>query len=155
MIAVHQVLRTAIRAGPDRPRSCRGPRRRGPHDGGRRARGRGPGRAIEQRARGCRPGLGVAEAVFARVDPELHWDARERRAAGASRAAGRDHRQRRSILAGERVALNFLGRLSGVATLTARYVQAVEGTGVRILDTRKTTPGLRALEKEAGGPAGA
>jgi nicotinate-nucleotide pyrophosphorylase (carboxylating) len=53
------------------------------------------------------------------------------------------------ILAGERVALNFLGRLSGVATLTARYVAAVEGTGVRILDTRKTTPGLRVLEKEA------
>ena len=49
----------------------------------------------------------------------------------------------------ERVALNFLGRLSGVATLTARYVQAVEGTGARILDTRKTTPGLRALEKAA------
>ena len=54
-----------------------------------------------------------------------------------------------SILAGERVALNFLGRLSGVATLTARYVQAVEGTGARILDTRKTTPGLRELEKAA------
>jgi nicotinate-nucleotide pyrophosphorylase (carboxylating) len=54
-----------------------------------------------------------------------------------------------SILAGERVALNFLGRLSGVATLTARYVQAVEATGARILDTRKTTPGLRALEKAA------
>ena len=47
------------------------------------------------------------------------------------------------------MALNFLGRLSGIATLTARYVDAVEGTGVRILDTRKTTPGLRALEKEA------
>ena len=54
-----------------------------------------------------------------------------------------------SILAGERVALNFLGRLSGVATLTARYVRAVEGTGARILDTRKTTPGLRELEKAA------
>jgi len=54
-----------------------------------------------------------------------------------------------SILAAERVALNFLGRLSGVATVTASYVRAVEGTGVRILDTRKTTPGLRALEKEA------
>ena len=47
------------------------------------------------------------------------------------------------------MALNFLGRLSGVATLTARFVQAVEGTGARILDTRKTTPGLRELEKEA------
>ena len=47
------------------------------------------------------------------------------------------------------MALNFLGRLSGVATLTARYVEAVEGTGARILDTRKTTPGLRELEKAA------
>ncbi len=54
-----------------------------------------------------------------------------------------------AILAGERVALNLLGRLSGVATLTARFVGAVAGTGVRILDTRKTTPGLRALEKAA------
>ncbi len=55
----------------------------------------------------------------------------------------------RAILTGERTALNFLQRLSGVATLTARCVQAVEGTGTRILDTRKTTPGLRALEKAA------
>jgi len=55
----------------------------------------------------------------------------------------------RALLAGERVALNFLGHLSGIATLTARYVQAVSGTGARILDTRKTTPGLRALEKAA------
>jgi nicotinate-nucleotide pyrophosphorylase (carboxylating) len=55
----------------------------------------------------------------------------------------------RAILTGERTALNFLGRLSGVATLTNRYVQAVEGTGTRILDTRKTTPGLRMLEKAA------
>ena len=54
-----------------------------------------------------------------------------------------------AILRGERVALNFLGRLSGIATLTARYVRAVDGTGVRILDTRKTTPGMRVLEKEA------
>lgn len=55
----------------------------------------------------------------------------------------------RAILAGERVALNFLGHLSGIATLTARYVDAVGGTGTRILDTRKTLPGLRALEKRA------
>ena len=55
----------------------------------------------------------------------------------------------RALLAGERVALNLLGRLSGVATLTARYVRAVQGTGARILDTRKTTPGLRSLEKAA------
>ena len=55
----------------------------------------------------------------------------------------------RSILTGERVALNFIQRLSGVSTLTARFVDAVRGTGVEILDTRKTTPGLRALEKAA------
>lgn len=55
----------------------------------------------------------------------------------------------RSILTGERVALNFLQRLSGVATLTRAFVDAVEGTGARILDTRKTTPGLRMLEKTA------
>jgi nicotinate-nucleotide pyrophosphorylase (carboxylating) len=55
----------------------------------------------------------------------------------------------RSLLAAERTALNFLGHLSGVATLTGRFVEAVEGTGARILDTRKTTPGLRRLEKAA------
>jgi nicotinate-nucleotide pyrophosphorylase (carboxylating) len=57
--------------------------------------------------------------------------------------------QARALLAAERTALNFLCHLSGVATMTARYVMAVAGTGVTILDTRKTTPGLRALEKAA------
>jgi nicotinate-nucleotide pyrophosphorylase (carboxylating) len=55
----------------------------------------------------------------------------------------------RAILSAERTALNLLARLSGIATLTHRYVKAVEGTGARILDTRKTTPGLRSLEKAA------
>jgi nicotinate-nucleotide pyrophosphorylase (carboxylating) len=55
----------------------------------------------------------------------------------------------RPLLAAERTALNFLGHLSGIATLTARFVEAVAGTGARILDTRKTTPGLRILEKSA------
>ena len=55
----------------------------------------------------------------------------------------------RALLTGERVALNLLQRLSGIATLTRRFVRAVEGTGAEILDTRKTTPGLRALEKYA------
>lgn len=54
-----------------------------------------------------------------------------------------------ALLAAERTALNFLGHLSGIATLTARFVEAVDGTGAAILDTRKTTPGLRALEKAA------
>jgi nicotinate-nucleotide pyrophosphorylase (carboxylating) len=59
------------------------------------------------------------------------------------------HGPAQRVLAGERLALNVLGRLSGIATLTRRYVDAVEGTGAVILDTRKTTPGLRALEKHA------
>ena len=60
----------------------------------------------------------------------------------------------RALLAAERTALNFLCHLSGIATLTARYVRAVGGSGARILDTRKTTPGLRALEKAAVGAGG-
>ena len=105
---------------------------------------------IEQKAEGVPAGLRVAEKVFERVDPDVRWHAHadegEWREPGLlAELAG----SAASILAAERVALNFLGRLSGIATLTARYVEAVEGTGVRILDTRKTTPGLRALEKEA------
>ncbi len=61
----------------------------------------------------------------------------------------------RALLTGERTALNFLQRLSGIATLTRAYVQAVEGTGCQILDTRKTTPGLRHLEKMATAAGGA
>jgi nicotinate-nucleotide pyrophosphorylase (carboxylating) len=105
---------------------------------------------IEQKEPGVIAGLDVAESVFRRVDPSLHWTSRaaegEWREPGlVAEVAG----NARSILAAERVALNFLGRLSGVATLTARFVRAVEGTGARILDTRKTTPGLRSLEKRA------
>jgi len=61
----------------------------------------------------------------------------------------------RALLGAERTALNFLGRLSGIATFAARAVAALEGTGARVLDTRKTTPGLRALEKQAVAAAGA
>src|SRR5215211_3024015 len=105
---------------------------------------------IEQKAAGVPAGARVAEKVFERVDPELRWHARA--AEGGWREGGllaEVAGSAASILAAERVALNFLGRLSGIATLTARYVDAVEGTGTRILDTRKTTPGLRELEKEA------
>jgi nicotinate-nucleotide pyrophosphorylase (carboxylating) len=105
---------------------------------------------IRQKAPGVISGLPVAESVFRRVDPEVRWHGHapegEWREGGlVAEVAGTTA----SILRGERVALNFLGRLSGVATLTARYVAAVEGTNARILDTRKTTPGLRALEKQA------
>ena len=112
---------------------------------GARARGR-----IEQKAPGVVAGLAVAEAVFERLDPELRFERRVDE--GEWREGGpvaEIEGAAAPILTGERVALNFLGRLSGVATLTARYVKAVEGTGVTVLDTRKTTPGLRALEKEA------
>jgi nicotinate-nucleotide pyrophosphorylase (carboxylating) len=105
---------------------------------------------IEQKAPGVPAGLRVAGAVFERLDPELRFDVRAEE--GAWREGGmlaEVEGRAASILTAERVALNFLGRLSGVATATARYVRAVEGTGARILDTRKTTPGLRALEKEA------
>ena len=95
-------------------------------------------------------GLRVAEKVFERVDPDLRWHAHADEGEWATAAWWPSWRAApSSILAAERVALNFLGRLSGIATLTARYVEAVEGTGAPILDTRKTTPGLRALEKEA------
>ncbi len=105
---------------------------------------------IEQRAPGVISGLAVAREVFKRLDPSLGFEALapegEWREPGVlAEISG----PAAPILAGERVALNFLGRLSGVATLTARYVRAVEGTGTRILDTRKTTPGLRGLEKAA------
>src|SRR5436305_13307785 len=105
---------------------------------------------IEQKAPGVIAGLDVARAVFEAVDGELRWEPRV--AEGEWREGGPVAEiwgSAASILKGERVALNFLGRLSGIATLTARFVRAVEGTGTQILDTRKTTPGLRELEKKA------
>jgi nicotinate-nucleotide pyrophosphorylase (carboxylating) len=113
---------------------------------------------IVQKEPGVPAGIAVARAVFERVDADLSWTALSsersprRDGLGQWREGGpvaEVEGNAASILTAERVALNFLGRLSGVATLTARHVRAVEGTGVRILDTRKTTPGLRALEKEA------
>ena len=96
-------------------------------------------------------GIGTAAEVFRRVDPLL--DVRIVRGDGTAlqrsdtvlEIAGTV----RSILTAERVALNFIQRLSGTATLTRRFVEAIAGTRARILDTRKTTPGLRALEKSA------
>jgi nicotinate-nucleotide pyrophosphorylase (carboxylating) len=104
----------------------------------------------DQKAPGMIAGMRVVRQVFAHVDSELefiahcpegHW----RESGAVAQITG----SAASILAAERTALNFLGRLSGVATLTARYVRAIEGTGAQILDTRKTTPGLRELEKAA------
>jgi nicotinate-nucleotide pyrophosphorylase (carboxylating) len=97
-------------------------------------------------------GLPVALAVFRRLDPSLQATVRhDDRAVLADRSTevATLNGAARAILSGERTALNILGRLGGIATLTRRYVDAVAGTGVTILDTRKTTPGLRALEKYA------
>jgi nicotinate-nucleotide pyrophosphorylase (carboxylating) len=105
---------------------------------------------ISQKAPGVVFGLDPAEQTFRLLDPGI---ALERQTdEGRWREGGpvlEIEGSARAILTGERTALNFLQRLSGVATLTARCVREVEGTGARILDTRKTTPGLRALEKAA------
>ena len=97
-------------------------------------------------------GLRAAESTFRALDPDIRFEAIasdgdviDEPPAVVARVTGSE----RAILTGERVALNFVGRLSGIATLTRRYVTAVEGTGAAVLDTRKTTPGLRALEKHA------
>jgi nicotinate-nucleotide pyrophosphorylase (carboxylating) len=103
------------------------------------------------RSNGVLCGLAVVEQIVARFDLEEHWHPRlrdgDRLEPGSviARLSG----PMRSLLSLERPALNFLQHLSGVATLTARFVAAVAGTRARIMDTRKTTPGWRALEKYA------
>lgn len=94
-------------------------------------------------------GLGVAGYVFSVVDDSIRFDARVEDGARVDRntVIAVVEGSARSILSAERTALNFLARMSGVATQTALLVDAVEGTGARIADTRKTMPGLRALDK--------
>ena len=96
-------------------------------------------------------GLAAMEAVFLALDPEVQFEALVEDGIFVEHmtVVAVVSGPLRAILTGERVALNFLGRLSGIATLTRKYVDAVAGTGVAILDTRKTTPGLRLLEKHA------
>lgn len=101
-------------------------------------------------------GLPLAREVFLLIDPEVAWEAVEDGSlvpAGSTLATVRGNA--RVILTGERTALNFLQRLCAVATLSRRAVREVEGTGTVILDTRKTTPGLRLLEKHAVAAEGA
>jgi nicotinate-nucleotide pyrophosphorylase (carboxylating) len=96
---------------------------------------------------GIEPALRVLEAV----DPDLTVEVEVPDGGAANEGAVvlRIEGSARSILTTERTALNFLGRLSGIATLTAAFARAVEGTGARVIDTRKTTPGWRTLEKAA------
>ena len=105
---------------------------------------------ITQKAPGVISGLDVAEAVFRRLDPDaeitrLGPEGEWREGGPVLRVEG----SARALLTAERTALNFLGRLSGVATKTARVVRSLPDDAARILDTRKTTPGMRMLEKQA------
>jgi nicotinate-nucleotide pyrophosphorylase (carboxylating) len=105
---------------------------------------------VKERGTVC--GLEAAELAFSILDPQSRFEYLARDGdliEDAPRIVARVNATTRAVLTGERTALNFVGRLSGIATLTSKYVRAVWGTGAVILDTRKTTPGLRALEKHA------
>jgi nicotinate-nucleotide pyrophosphorylase (carboxylating) len=105
---------------------------------------------ITQKQPGVLFGLEPAQLAFALLDPEAHFTRLAEEATWRDGGPVLDVEGSASALLGaERTALNFMQRLSGVATLTARYVEAVRGTPARVLDTRKTTPGLRLLEKAA------
>jgi len=112
---------------------------------------------ITQKGPGVVYGLAAAETAFLLLDAEAQIEALA--AQGAWREAGGPvmsvRGRARALLTAERTALNFLAHLSGVATMAARAARAVEGTGATVLDTRKTTPGLRALEKAAVRAGGA
>ena len=106
---------------------------------------------IAARQPGIVAGLDLAKAAFRLLDPALSFDARIADGAAITPGAilAAIEGPARALLSAERVALNFLGRLSGIATLTSRYVAAVAHTKARIVCTRKTTPGLRTFEKYA------
>lgn len=96
-------------------------------------------------------GLELAGRVFTRLDAHarVHLQAKDGDWVAPGTVVARIEGETRALLGAERTALNFLGHLSGIATLTRRYVEAIAGTGAHISDTRKTTPGLRVLEKYA------
>lgn len=106
---------------------------------------------IGAREAGCIAGLAVAQTAFKELDPDVEFMPRVRD--GDSVQGGtilaEIRGEARALLTGERVALNFLGHLSGIATRTRAFADAIAGTNARITCTRKTTPGLRALEKYA------
>lgn len=106
---------------------------------------------LRARSAGVLAGLDAAALTFRLIDPKAVLE--PRLSEGAALAAGDViatlHGKAQSLLMAERVMLNFLGPLSGIASLTARYVEAVKGTNAKITCTRKTTPGLRALQKKA------
>jgi nicotinate-nucleotide pyrophosphorylase (carboxylating) len=102
-------------------------------------------------------GVSVARAVYEAIDEELDFqkEVEDGRKANEGTVIVRVHGSARSILIGERTALNFLQRLSGIATLTSQFVEKTKRFGTKVMDTRKTTPGLRYLEKYAARVGGA
>ena len=106
---------------------------------------------LSAREPGVIAGLDLAEAAFRLVGDGVRFERRlaDGDAVDAGGVVAEISGPARLVMSAERVALNFLNRLSGIATLTRRYAEAVEGSGARICDTRKTTPGLRAFEKYA------
>ena len=102
-------------------------------------------------------GMSVTQRVFQLVDERIQFDAKVKDGdkVSADQVVARLYGPARGILKGERVGLNFLQHLSGIATVTSKFVKAVDGTKTKILDTRKTTPGLRSLEKYATRMGGA
>lgn len=106
---------------------------------------------LNAREAGVLSGAAVFDAAFRLVDPSIRvqWSLRDGEAFAAGQELARVSGPARAVLRAERIGLNFLQRLSGIATLTAAYVAETEGTAARIADTRKTTPGLRVLEKAA------
>ena len=106
---------------------------------------------IAARAEGRIAGLDLAKAAFLRLDPQMEFDilVADGMDVDAGGTVARLAGKARALLSAERVALNFLGHMSGIATMTRDMVRLIDGTGATICDTRKTTPGLRALEKYA------
>lgn len=106
---------------------------------------------MRARETGILAGLQAAQMTYAMVDARVKFTAKKKDGAKLSKGTliATIEGPVRSLLSAERVALNFLGRMSGIATLTSEYVTLVKGTNVRIAATRKTTPGLRAVEKQA------
>ena len=107
--------------------------------------------SIVAKEAGVTSGLEIAQMTFREVDPTLKFRAavHDGDDVSAGQAVAQISGSAASLMTAERTALNFLMRMSGVATMTRRFVLAIEGTGAKILDTRKTTPGLRFLEKYA------
>jgi len=109
------------------------------------------------KANGVIAGLPIAEMVFRKLDPALQWEpeAEEGKSVKEGDIIVRFEASYRALLTGERTALNFLQRMSGIATMSARYAQAITGYKTVILDTRKTLPGFRLLDKYAVKTGGA